>query len=136
MDLTKSLQISAAGMKAQGTRLRVISENLANADSAAQSPGVDPYRRKVVTFRNQLDQALGAQTVKVDRVRTDASEFERRYNPGHPGADDQGYVRMPNVNSLIELMDLREAERSYQANLNVIETAKGMIGRTIELLRT
>jgi flagellar basal-body rod protein FlgC len=135
MDLTKSLQISAAGMKAQGTRLRVISENIANADSTAPTAGADPYRRKTVNFRNVFDRTVGTQTVKVDRVRPDNSDFEQRYMPGNPAADEKGYVKVPNVNPLIELMDMREAQRSYQANLNVIDTAKGMIQRTIDLLR-
>ena len=135
MDLEKSLQVSFAGMAAQGTRLRVVAENLANAESAAQTPGGEPYRRKVVTFKSVLDKSLGATTVKVARIVGGSGEFERRYDPSHPGADAEGYVLMPNVNPLMELMDMREAQRSYQANLDTIDAAKSMISRTLDLLR-
>lgn len=135
MDLSKSLEISAAGMRAQGTRLRVISENLANADSTGETPDDLPYRRQVVTFRNLFDRALGAETIEVADVTADPSQFNRRYEPGHPSADDEGYVLYPNVNTLVEMMDMREAQRSYEANLNAIEVARSMISKTIELLR-
>ena len=134
MDLEKSLQISFAGMAAQGTRLRVVSENLANADSTAQTPGGEPYRRKVVTFKSVLDKSIGATSVKVDRIAAGSGEFERRYDPSHPAADAEGYVLMPNVNPLTELLDMREAQHSYQANLDAIDAAKQMISRTISLL--
>jgi flagellar basal-body rod protein FlgC len=135
MDLTKTMQIAAAGMAAQRTRLRVVSENLANADSTAQVPGGDPYRRKVVTFRSALDRTLGAETVEVAGIRPASGEFQRRFDPGHPAADKDGYVLMPNVNPLIEMMDMREAQRSYQANVAVIDAAKAMISRTLEILQ-
>jgi flagellar basal-body rod protein FlgC len=135
MDLTKSLQVSFAGMNAQGTRLRVVAENLANAESTAQTPGGEPYRRKVVTFQSVLDKTTGATSVKVSRIMPGGGDFERRFDPGHPGADAEGYVLMPNVNPLLELMDMREAQRSYQANLDVIDAAKTMLSRTIDLLR-
>ena len=135
MDLSKSLEISAAGMRAQGTRLRVISENLANADSTGESPDDLPYRRQVVTFRNLFDRALGADRIEVANVIEDPSQFNRRYEPGHPSADDDGYVLYPNVNMLVEMMDMREAQRSYEANLNAIEVARSMMTKTIELLR-
>ncbi|SRR5690606_32084635 len=135
MDLVKALAVSAAGMQTQGTRLRVISENLANAQSTAQTPGGEPYRRKVVSFRNELDRAVGVETVQVDRVARDPSQFERRYDPGHPAADEDGYVLLPNVKPMIELMDMREAQRSYEANLNVLTAARSMLLRTIDLLR-
>ena len=135
MDLIKSMHISAAGMKAQGTRLRVISENIANADSIGQKPGEDPYRRKLVTFKNTLDRALGLKKVEVDKVIPDKSEFEKKYDPGHPGADKDGYIQLPNVRPLMEMMDMREAQRSYEANLSVIEASKRMLLRTIDLLR-
>lgn len=134
MSLATTLKVSAAGLGAQGTRLRIIAENLANADSVAQSPGAEPYRRKVVMFQSVLDRAIGASTVRVSQVKGVGGDFERRYDPGHPGADPSGYVLMPNVNPLVEVMDMREAQRSYQANLAVIEAAKSMIGRTIDLL--
>jgi flagellar basal-body rod protein FlgC len=135
MDLAKTLRISAAGLEAQGTRMRTISENLANADSLASEPGGQPYRRKMVTFKNVLDKQVGADMVKADKVITDKSEFQKRYDPSHPAADADGYVMTPNVNSLIEVMDLRQAQRSYEANLSVIETSKTMLLRTIDLLR-
>ncbi len=135
MDLMKSMSISAAGMKVQGTRIRTLAENVANADSTSQVPGGQPYRRKVVTFDNALDRALGAETVYVKGITTDKSDFGRRYEPGHPAADDEGYVLVSNVNSLIELTDMREAQRSYEANLKVIQSARSMLQQTIEILR-
>jgi len=134
-ELLKTLRISAAGMKAQGTRLRVVSENVANADSLPTQPGELPYRRKVVTFKNELDRAIGTKTVQIDRVQPDLSDFRRRYDPAHPAADQDGYVLAPNVNSLVEMMDMREAQRSYEANLNVIKSSKSMLQQTIGLLR-
>ena len=135
MDLTKSLNISAAGMRAQGTRLRVISENIANANSTAQTPGGEPYRRKLVTFENELDRSAGVETVRVDSIVADRSAFSRRYEPGHPAADEEGYVLEPNVNSLMEMADLREAQRSYEANLKAIESSRSMLQKTIDILR-
>jgi flagellar basal-body rod protein FlgC len=135
MDLVKTLRISAAGMQAQGTRMRTISENLANADSLASEPGGQPYRRKMVTFKNTLDKQIGAEMVRADKVITDKAEFKKRYDPSHPAADAEGYIQTPNVNPLIEVMDLRQAQRSYEANLSVIETSKTMLLRTIDLLR-
>jgi flagellar basal-body rod protein FlgC len=135
MGFEKSLILSAAGMKAQGERLRVIAENLANGDSAATVPGGDPYRRKVVTFQNVLDRELHMNLVGVDRVREDKSEFPLKYDPTHPGANQDGYVKTPNVNTLIEMMDMREAQRSYEANLNMIEVSNAMLSRTLDLLR-
>ena len=135
MDLVTALKISASGMKAQGTRLRVLSENIANADSAAAGPGLSPYRRKLVTFANTLDRALGAETVKVNRVSEAPGVFPMRYDPSHPAANNDGYVQLPNVNVLIEMMDFREAQRSYEANLNVLEASKRMIESTIQILR-
>ena len=135
MDLDKSLNVSAAGMRSQGTRLRVIAENIANANSTAQTPGGEPYRRKLVTFENVLDHAIGVETVRVDSIVADRSSFSRRFEPGHPAADEDGYVLTPNVNSLMEMADMREAQRSYEANLKAIEAARTMIQKTVELLR-
>ena len=134
-DLSKSMQISAAGMRAQGTRLRITAENLANADSTATSPDGEPYRRKTLTFQNTLDRTLGADVVRVDRIGEDGSEFIRKYEPGHPAADAQGYILTSNVNPVIELGDMREAQRSYEANLNVIKSSKAMIMGTLDVLR-
>ncbi|MBX7199803.1 MAG: flagellar basal body rod protein FlgC [Rhodospirillaceae bacterium] len=134
-DLKISSEIAAKGMKAQATRLRVISENLANADSTAEAPGGEPYRRKLVTFRNQLDKAIGADTVMVKKIFNDQTKLPSKYDPSHPGANAQGYVLTPNVNPLIEMMDMREAQRSYEANMNVISTSRSMVAKTLELLK-
>ena len=134
-DFQKSSATAVSGMKAQAERLRVISENLANADSTAQTPDGTPYRRKVVTFRNELDHATGVNKVTVNKVKTDPSDFNKKYDPNHPAADRDGYVLTPNVNSLIEMMDMREAQRSYEANMNVITTSRSMLSQTVQLLR-
>ncbi len=134
-DLDKAMNISAAGMKAQGARLRVISENIANAGSTALTPGGDPYRRKLVTFGATLDRELGMELVEVQNVTRDSADFGQRYQPGHPAADDSGYVKISNVNSLVEMTDMREAQRSYEANLRVMQAARTMLQRTIDLLR-
>jgi len=135
MDLMESLMISAAGMRVQGERLRVISENIANVDSVSERPGGDPYRRKTISFQNALDREMGVNLVKVKKVGLDPSEFTRKYDPNNPAADPSGYVKLPNVNALIEMNDMREAQRSYEANLKVIEVSRGMLQRTIDLLR-
>ena len=135
MDFLKSMAIAASGLRAQTGRMRIISENIANADSTAQRPGGDPYRRKIPTFRSEIDRALDANVVGMGRVRADPTDFRTKYEPGHPSADGNGYVKYPNVNSLVEMNDMREAQRSYEANLNVIGATRRMIQRTIELLR-
>jgi flagellar basal-body rod protein FlgC len=135
MDLLQSMKIAAAGMRVQGVRLKVISENIANADSMSPVPGGDPYRRKVVTFQNVLDRSIGSELVKVRNIDVDASEFRKNYMPGHPAADKAGYVRLPNVNTLVEMMDMREAQRSYQANLRIVAVSKKLMARTVDLLR-
>ena len=136
MDLTTSMEIAASGMRAQGTRVRVVAENVANASSTGATPDDLPYRRQVVTFRSLFDRALGAETVEIDRIAEDPSAFSRRYEPHHPSADEAGYVLYPNINSLVEMMDMREAQRSYEANLNVLESSRRMLMGTIELLRS
>lgn len=135
MDLYNSMAVSAAGMKAQGTRLRVIAENIANANTTAETPGDLPYRRKTITFQNELNRQLGVETVQVAKIGVDKSDFQRRYDPAHPSADADGYVLLPNVSTIIESMDMREAQRSYEANLTVIESARQMLTRTIDILR-
>lgn len=135
MDLMNSIKISASGMRAQGTRLRVLAENVANAESVGNKPGDDPYRRKTITFDNVLNRDMNADIVEVSKIGRDQSSFKLEYEPTHPLADDQGYIKMPNVNSLIELTDLREAERGYEANMSVIESSKSLIQRTIDLIR-
>jgi flagellar basal-body rod protein FlgC len=135
MEFLKSMMVSASGLRAQTQRMKVIAENLANASSTAKTADGDPYRRKVVTFSNELDRSLGATKVKVNKIGTDKSEFQLRYEPGHPGANADGYIKLPNVMPLIEMADMQEAHRTYEANLGIIEGAKSMLQRTIDLLR-
>ena len=135
MDFLKSMAIAASGLRAQSGRMRVISENIANAESTAQRAGGNPYRRKIPTFRSEMDRALDSQIIAMGKVRQDPSEFRTKYEPGHPAADANGYVKYPNVNSLVEMTDMREAQRSYEANLNVIGATRRMIQKTIDLLR-
>ncbi|MDF1749200.1 MAG: flagellar basal body rod protein FlgC [Alphaproteobacteria bacterium] len=134
-DFNASMFIAGSGMRAQGLRLRVISENIANADSTASTPGGDPYRRKVISFKNKMDEALGADVVQVKQIGEDPSDFDLKFDPAHPAANADGYVMLPNVSTLVETMDMREANRSYQANLRVIETAKNMFAQTVSILR-
>jgi flagellar basal-body rod protein FlgC len=135
MDLNTSMRLALAGMTAQTQRLKVIAENLANTDSTARAAGGEPYRRKVVSFHTVLDKTLGATSVAAGRPVTVAGKLDRKYDPGNPAADEQGFVQMPNVNPVVELMDMRDAQQSYQANLNVIDAAKSMISHTLDLLR-
>jgi flagellar basal-body rod protein FlgC len=135
MDLSQALSISAAGMDAQTRRLRVIAENLANQDSTGSYPGATPYQRKTTIFENALDRASGVETVQVKAVVPDTSAFPQKYEPSNPAADSAGYVRTPNVNSFIEMMDMREAERSSSANLNVMQASRSMLTRVIDLLK-
>lgn len=134
-DFLSSLKIAATGLHAQSARMRVIAENLANADSAGKSPNEDPYRRKIPTFKAVMDKEAGGTTVEIGRIAYDQSDFTERYEPGHPAADATGYVKYPNVNSLIETMDMREAQRSYEANLNVVTVTRQMLGSTLDILR-
>lgn len=135
MTLESSIGISASGLRAQSLRMRVIAENLANANSVADTPGGDPYRRKVPVFRATVDRINGGSTVEVTRISADQSELPRIYQPGNPGADAAGYVKQPNVNSLVETADMKAAQRSYEANLNAIEAARSLTMRTIDLLK-
>ena len=134
-DLLKTLRISGAAMKTQGARLRVISENIANADSLPSRPGELPYRRQTVVFKSELDRSTGMNMVKVDKIARDNSEFGKRFDPNHPASDADGYVLLPNVNKLVEMMDMKEAQRSYEANLSVIRSSKSMIQGTLDVLR-
>jgi len=135
MDFNTSLRIAATGMHAQTARMRVIAENIANADSAGKVPGDEPYRRRIPTFQAHFDQEVGGQVVEIGRLAFDQSDFTSRYEPGHPAADASGYVQYPNVNTLIEAMDMRQAQRSYEANLNVVTVSRQMLGRTLDILR-
>ena len=134
-DLVNSLHIAASGMKAQSDRLRIVSENVANADSLPTKPGEEPYRRKIITFRNELDREMGIDKVKVKKYGFDDSPFQKRYEPGHPAADAEGYVLAPNVNTIMEMVDMKEAQRGYEANLNTIEISKSMLQRTVDMIR-
>ena len=133
--MIKTMRISTAGMQVQGARLRVISENIANADSLPQDANGKPYRRKLITFENSLNRAMGLNMVKVHSIKADQSEFGKKFDPNHPAADEDGYVLTPNVNSLIEMSDMREAQRSYEANLQLIKASKAMLNGAIEILR-
>ena len=132
MELLDSMAEAAKGMKAQGVRMRVISENLANAETTSTEKGGDPYQRKIVTFKDTLDKTDQQEEVGVDKVIPDKSDFILKYDPSHPAANAQGYVKMPNVNPLIEMMDMREAQRSYEANLGVIDISKTMLSETLD----
>jgi flagellar basal-body rod protein FlgC len=135
MDLNASMVIAASGMRAQSSRMRTIAENIANANSTASTPNGDPYRRKVATVKSDFDRDLGASLVQAGKPIDDMSEFRSQYDPGNPAADKQGYVKLPNVNQLVEVMDMREAQRSYEADLNVMEATKSMLARTVDLLK-
>jgi flagellar basal-body rod protein FlgC len=136
MELFDAMSISASGMKAQGQRMRVVSENIANSETVASNPNENPYRRKTVSFENRLDRAEGFRKVDVKKVGQDQSEFRVKYDPTHPAADEKGYIKLPNVNTLIETMDMREAQRSYEANLGAIEISRTMMMRSLDLLRS
>jgi flagellar basal-body rod protein FlgC len=135
MDFIKSIAIAASGLRAQAGRMRIISQNIANADSTAQHSEAEPYRRKIPTFRSEINRALDARVVGLGKVATDRSDFRQKFDPGHPAADNTGHVKFPNVNSMVEMMDLREAQRSYEANVNVIGATRRMIQRTLEILK-
>lgn len=135
MDLSNAIGVAAAGLKAQAGRMRIIAENIANADSTARTAGGEPYRRKLPTLKASFDDELSAQVVSLGRVQRDRSDFRVRHEPGNPMADAKGDVLMPNVDPLIEQMDMREAQRSYEANLNMVGAARRMIARTLDILR-
>ena len=136
MDFMKSLTIAASGLRAQMGSMRIITENIANADLLATTPGGDPYRRRIVTFSSELDRSLGANVVKLGQVQPDNSDFLVRHEPGNPAANAQGDVKYPNVNTLVELTDLRDAQRSYEANLNIVTATRKMLQLTIDMLKT
>lgn len=133
-DIKSAMQIAASGLRAQSARIRVTAENIANANSAAPAPGLEPYRRQVPVFSTYLDRAIGAELVELSRVTFDPSEFTLRFDPNHPAADANGYLALPNVNPLVEMMDLREAQRSYEANLGALETMRAMSASTLRIL--
>ncbi len=133
--LATAMKVAASGMTAQSERLRVVSENLANSQSTGKTPGSDPYRRKTITFAAELDRATGRSMVDVTNISRDRSDFPVEFQPGNAAADDKGYVKMPNVNVLVEMADMREANRGYEANLQVIKQARDLISMTIDLMR-
>ncbi len=136
MDLVKAMEMAAKGMKAQGQRMKVISENLTNSETTGKTSKDNPYQRQMAIFKNELNRADGTKEVTVDKITTDKTPFILKYDPSHPAAHEKGYVKYPNVNPLLEMMDMREAQRSYEANLGVIEVARSMLMRTIDLLRS
>ncbi|MBC2771743.1 flagellar basal body rod protein FlgC [Rhizobium sp. AQ_MP] len=133
--LLATLRVAGSGLEAQSTRMRIVSENIANARTTGDTPGADPYRRKTITFGAELDRATGAQTVEVKKLGVDKGDFIEEFDPGNPAADERGIVKMPNVNILIEMADMRESNRTYEANLQTIKQTRDMISQTIALLR-
>jgi flagellar basal-body rod protein FlgC len=134
-DLMAAMGAAATGLRAQTVRIRISAENLANADSTASTPGGDPYRRKAPVFRTFYDRAVGADTVKVTGERADQTPFPEKFDPSNPGADARGYVKLSNVSALVEMADLREAQRAYEANLNVVEASRAMMLGVVSLLK-
>ncbi|MBL4595273.1 MAG: flagellar basal body rod protein FlgC [Robiginitomaculum sp.] len=134
-EISKAMAIAAAGMRAQSSRMRIISENVANAASSSTEPGGDPYRRKIPVFQSEMDKATGARLVRMTKAIDDKADFQLEYQPGHPAANAEGYIKLSNVNTMIEMMDMREAARSFEANLSVIENSRAMMQRTLELLK-
>ncbi|HEX3755112.1 MAG TPA: flagellar basal body rod protein FlgC [Rhizomicrobium sp.] len=134
MDFSKSMTVAASGMRAQTERMKTIAENIANANSTSPVPGGDPYRRKVTTIKAVFDRELGATVVETGKPVIDKSDFRSQYDPGNPNADNRGYVKLPNVDSLVEIMDMRETQRSYEADLSVMDASKQMLAKTVDLL--
>ncbi|HEU4550318.1 MAG TPA: flagellar basal body rod protein FlgC [Rhizomicrobium sp.] len=135
MDFSKAMAVAASGLRAQNLRMRIISENIANANSTSPTPGGEPYRRKIATMKPEFDRELGATVVETGKPMLDRSDFRSQYDPGNPNADAKGYVKLPNVDSLVEIMDMREAQRSYQADLTVMDATKQMLSKTVDLLK-
>jgi flagellar basal-body rod protein FlgC len=127
--------VAASGMRTETERMKIIAENIANANSTSPVKGGDPYRRKIATVTQSFDSELGATIVNAGKPMADKSEFKSQYDPGNPNADSQGYVKLPNVDSLVEMMDMREAQRSYEADLSVMDSTKQMLAKTVDLLK-
>jgi flagellar basal-body rod protein FlgC len=134
--LQAALKIGASGLEAQSKRLRVVAENLANAQSTGRTAGSDPYTRKAISFESEIDEATGVNTVKVAGIDRHRSAYRVEHNPGHPAADAKGFVKLPNVDVMVEVADMREANRTYEANLQVIKQARELIAMTIDMLRS
>jgi flagellar basal-body rod protein FlgC len=135
MDFSTSMVVAASGMRTETERMKIIAENIANANSTSPVKGGDPYRRKIATVTQSFDSELGATIVNAGKPMADKSEFKSQYDPGNPNADSQGYVKLPNVDSLVEMMDMREAQRSYEADLSVMDSTKQMLAKTVDLLK-
>jgi flagellar basal-body rod protein FlgC len=135
MDFSKSMSVAASGLRAQTDRMKVIAENIANANSTSPTKGGDPYRRKIATITQNFDSELGATLVNAGKPLPDKSDFKSQYDPGNPNADTQGYVKLPNVDSLVEIMDMRDAQRAYEADLTILDTSKQMMAKTVDLLK-
>lgn len=135
MDFSKSMAVAASAMRAQTDRMKIIAENIANANSTSPVKGGEPYRRKIATITQTFDSELGANLVNAGKPLVDKSDFKSQYDPGNPNADAQGYVKLPNVDSLVEIMDMRDAQRSYEADLTMLDTSKQMMARTVDLLK-
>jgi flagellar basal-body rod protein FlgC len=133
--ISAAIKIASSGLETQSARLRIVAENMANIESTGPAPGADPYARKTVTFESELDQATGVDLVKIKAIGVDTTPFRVEHDPGNPAADSKGFVKLPNVNMIIEMADLREANRSYEANLQVIKQANSLSSSTIDLLR-
>lgn len=133
--LQASLTIASSGLTANSARMRVASENIANARSTGATPGADPYRRKTITFEDELDQAAGVDVVKVQEIGRDQSPFTLEHDPGNPAADEKGFVKLPNVNLILEMADMRESNQAYEANLQVVKQSRDLISMTIDLLK-
>lgn len=136
MELFKSMMVAASGMRVQSNRMRTVAENMANANSTALGPGAEPYRRQIPTFESFLDKETGLNLVRTGDAYMDQSPFGMKYNPNHPAADENGYIQTPNVNVLVEMVDMRDAQKNFEANLKVIESSRNMLLRTVDLLRT
>jgi len=134
--LASTLRIASSGLETQSARLRVVAENIANAQSTGSVAGADPYARKTITFDSELDRATGENIVAIKSIGTDTTPFRVEHLPGNPAADEKGDVKMPNVDLLFEMADMREANRSYEANLQVVKQTRDMISQTIDLMRT
>jgi flagellar basal-body rod protein FlgC len=134
--LSAASKTAASGLEAQSLRMRTVAENLANVESTAKTPGGSPFQRKTVEFAAEIDRLSGATLVQVDRIRPDPAPFRTEFRPGHPAANAAGYVKLPNVNLIVEMADMREANRSYEANLQVVKQVREMLSMTIDLLRT
>jgi flagellar basal-body rod protein FlgC len=129
-----AMAVAASALKAQQARMRIVAENIANADSTAVAPGADPYRKQTPVFQTKTLPG-GVKGVGMTRIDIDQSPFRKEYDPGNPAADAQGFVKMPNIEPLVESLDMREAQRAYDANISVIETARNMDQRTLDLLK-